>query len=110
MPIASLGELEHQVMLALLRQRENGYTVPIVLELERRTGREVAPAAVYITLRRLEQKGMLISDLRMSVGEAGSRERRYFALTPAGRTRLYEAQQAYIRLWEGLDLEPEKSG
>ena len=40
-----LGEFEHHVLLALLRRGEEGYSVPIVLELEERTGREVAPAS-----------------------------------------------------------------
>ena len=53
-----VGEFEHHVLLALLRQGDEGYSVPIISELEERTGREVAPAAVYIALRRLEAKGL----------------------------------------------------
>jgi len=96
-----LGEFEHQFLLAILRLGSESYSVPIVLELEERTRREVAPAKVYIALRRLEKKNLLSS--RMSDGEAeGSRTRRYFALTPEGVAMLRESRQTLVRLWEGI--------
>lgn len=98
-----LGEFEHRVLLALLHQGEEGYSVPIVLELEERTGREIAPAAVYIALRRMEEKGLVVSELRSPDPEEGGRERRYFSVTEGGRERLREARRAYLSLWEGLE-------
>jgi DNA-binding PadR family transcriptional regulator len=105
-----LGELEHHVLLALLQQGEEGYSVPIVLELERRTGREVAPAAIYIALRRLESKGMLTSELRKADPEEGGRDRRYFRLTDEGIARLQEAREGFLSLWEGLEAVLERGG
>ena len=99
-----LGEFEHQVLLALLRQGEEGYSVPIVAELEDRTGREVSPAAVYIALRRLEDKGLLVSDLRAADPREGRRERRYYRITPEGMARMSEAREALMNLWEGLEV------
>lgn len=98
-----LGELEHHVLLALLQQGEEGYSVPIVLELEERTGRDVAPAAIYIALRRLESKGLLDSELRYADPDEGGRERRYFRLTPEGIERLREAKASFMNLWKGLE-------
>jgi PadR family transcriptional regulator, regulatory protein PadR len=98
-----LGEFEHQVLLALLRQGADGYSVPIVLELEERTGREVSAAAVHIALRRLEDKGLAHSELRRASAAEGGRERRYYTLTAEGRERLREARRVFLRLWEGLE-------
>ncbi len=99
----NLGELEHQVLLAVLRLGGEAYSVPLVLELEERTGREVAQAAVFIALRRLEAKGLLTSRLDdHAIGETG-RVRRYFKLTEAALHRLKETRRALVRLWEGLD-------
>ena len=39
----ALGEFEHQVLLAILRLGKQSYSVPIVLEIEECTGKEVAP-------------------------------------------------------------------
>lgn len=103
MPKELLGEFEHQVLLALIHQGQEGYSVPVVLELEERTRREIAPAAVYIALRRMEQRGLVTSELRSPGPEDGGRERRYFAVTEEGRERLREARRSYQRLWAGLD-------
>lgn len=103
-----LGEFEHHVLLALLRQGVEGYSVPIVAELEDRTGREVAPAAVYIALRRLEARGLLVSELRSADPSDGGRERRYYRITPEGMARMAEAREALLKLWDGLELRLEE--
>ncbi|HSM05243.1 MAG TPA: helix-turn-helix transcriptional regulator [Longimicrobiales bacterium] len=102
-----LGELEHQAMLALLRLGEDAYTAPIVEELEARTGREATVASVYVVLRRLEDKGLVRSELR-EPGEEVGRDRRYFEVTDEGREKLRLARDAYQQLWDGLEgaLEP----
>ena len=97
-----LGEFEHQVMLALLRLGEEAYTAPVVVELEERSGRPVKSAAVYIVLRRLEEKGLVSSAMR-SPGTEGGRDRRHFEVTDTGRNRLRQARATYRRLWEGLE-------
>ena len=99
----TLGEFEHQVLLTVLRLGGEAYSVPVVLELEERTGREVAQPAVFIALRRLEAKGLLTSRLDDHAVEETGRVRRYFKLTPVAMRRLKETRRALVRLWEGLD-------
>ena len=99
----ALGEFEHQVLLTVLRLEAESYSVPIVLELEDRTGKSVAPAAVHIALTRLEKKGLLRSRLVEPGEEEGGRVRRYFTLEPRGVERLKESRRALASLWEGLD-------
>lgn len=95
----SLGAFEEQVMLAVLHARDDAYGMNVRRELEARTDREVAIGAVYATLDRLEQKG-LISSKRVA-GEGGSR--RVFAVTAPGTRALYETRSIRDRLWQGLD-------
>lgn len=97
-----LGELEHQVLLALLRCGADAYTAPLVLELEARTGRAVSAAAVYVSLRRLEEKGLVTSELR-DPGAEGGRDRRHFVLTGEGQARLRETRTTLQRLWDGME-------
>ncbi len=99
----ALGEFEHQVLLTILRLGTESYSVPIVLELEARTGKSVAPAAVHISLTRLEKKGLLCSKLVEPGEDEGGRVRRYFKLEPKGIERLKESRRALASLWEGLD-------
>ena len=96
---SSLGAFEEHVMLAVLHAREDAYGMNVRRELEARTDRDVAIGAVYATLDRLEQKG-LISSKRVA-GDGGSR--RIFAVTVAGTRALYETRAMRDRLWQGLD-------
>ena len=96
----SLGVFEEQVMLAVLHAREDAYGMKVRREIETRTDREVAIGAVYATLDRLEQKGLIAS--RRVDGDGGSR--RVFSVTAAGTRALYETRMVRDRLWQGLDL------
>jgi len=98
-----LGEFEQQVLLTILQLGGEAYSVPMVVELEQRSGREVSQAAVYIALRRLEEKGLVTSRME-SAGDTGTgRERRYFQLEPEGLSLLRESRRTMDRFWEGLD-------
>ena len=68
MPRESLGDIEHFVLVALLRLGGESYGVPILEEIGARTGREVARSAVYIALRRLEADGLVRTQLREGEG------------------------------------------
>ena len=98
-----LGEFEQQVLLVILRLGREAYSVPIVAEIEQRTGREVATSAVYIALRRLEKKGLLSSRLELPEQSGEPYPRRYFALTEASLEPLKTARQSMLSLWEGLE-------
>lgn len=100
----TLGELEQIVLLAILRLGQEAYGVPIVDEIERRTGRAPSRAAVYIVLTRLEKKGLVSSRLGEPTRERGGKARRFFRLLPAGLERLRETKAVLNRMWEGLEL------
>ena len=100
----ALGELEHQVLLATLHLKEKAYSVSVVLEIEERTHRSPAQSAVFIALRRLEEKALLRSRLEKKSAESG-RARRYFKITPAGIERLREMRHSLLGLWDGIAAE-----
>jgi DNA-binding PadR family transcriptional regulator len=98
-----LGEFEQMVLLAIAHLRGEAYGIPIVEEIERRTGRRVARAAVYIALRRLEEKGFVSSWMSDPVPERGGKGRRYAKLEPEGVRALREARDVAERMWHGLN-------
>lgn len=103
MPRESLGEFEHQVLLAILHLGGRTHTAPIVAEIEARTSRTAAPAAVYIALRRLEERG-LVRSIKAEPGPLeGGRGRRTFSVTPAAVAKLRESRRALEAFWQGLD-------
>jgi DNA-binding PadR family transcriptional regulator len=99
----SLGDVEHFVLVALLRLGGESYGVPILGEIADRTGREVSRPAVYVALRRLEEKGFLQSRLGDATAERGGRAKRYFKLTRAGVLQLQQSRDAFRRIWAGAD-------
>jgi DNA-binding PadR family transcriptional regulator len=99
----ALGEFEQLVLLAIVQLKDNVYGVPVADEIERRTGRTVSAAAVYVTLRRLEQKGLLSSTMSDPTPERGGKARRCVKLTRAGLDSLRASRQALDNMWKGLD-------
>ncbi len=99
----ALGEFEQMVLLSIVQLGDDVYGVPIVDEIERRTGRSVSPAAVYVTLRRLEQKGLLSSSMSDPTPERGGKARRCVRVTASGLESLRESRRVLDRMWKGLD-------
>ncbi len=100
----SLGEFEQAVLLAILRLRDTAYGVTIGAEITACTGREPAPGALYTTLDRLEDKGLVASRLGDPTPQRGGRAKRYFVLNSKGLAAITRAQQSYRRLLEGCEL------
>jgi PadR family transcriptional regulator PadR len=92
------------VLLAILRLGDNAYGVTISAEITACTSREPAPGALYTTLDRLEDKGLVTSRLGDPTPQRGGRAKRYFALNPKGLDAITRAQQSYRRLLEGCEL------
>jgi len=79
-----LGEFEQIVLLAVLRLEDKAYGVTIRQEIRVCTGRNPAPGALYNTLERLEEKGMLQSRLGDPTPQRGGRAKRLFTVTARG--------------------------
>jgi len=98
----SLGEFEQLILLAVLRLGEGAYGVPILEEIQRHTRRRILRPAVYVALRRMEEKGLVTS----RAGEAGvarrGRPRKYFEVSADGRTQLRESRNTLLSMWDGL--------
>jgi DNA-binding PadR family transcriptional regulator len=108
----SLGEFEQLVLLAVVHLSVAGddevYGVPIVDEIERRTNRRVTRAAVYIALRRLENKGLVATWMGDPTQERGGKSRRCVKVTRAGLQALRESRHVIDQMWHGLDPRLEK--
>ena len=99
-----LGEFEQIVLLAILRLDDDAYGVTIRAEISRCTGRDPSPGALYTTLDRMEEKGIVRSSMGDASPQRGGRAKRYFRLTKVGRAALVNAQRAYQNLLKGSAL------
>ncbi|QHT65556.1 PadR family transcriptional regulator [Rhodocytophaga rosea] len=94
-----LGEFEELVLLTTAILQEEAYGVTITQEIEEQTGRIVDFSTVHTTLKRLEEKGFLSSQMGGATAERGGRRKRFFSLTTTGVQALHEIQQVRTRLW-----------
>jgi PadR family transcriptional regulator PadR len=102
-----LGEFELLVMLTVLRLGDDAYGVPISREIEQQTGRTVAFGTVYVTLERLQRKGLVRSNLGETTPARGGRAKRFFRVTSTGLRTVRETKRNLIGLWTDL---PELEG
>jgi PadR family transcriptional regulator, regulatory protein PadR len=97
-----LGEFEIYVMLAITGLADDAYGITIRRAIQDRTGREVAIGAVYATLGRLEDKGLVRHAVSAPDPVPGGRSRKIFRLTAAGDRALAQATTMLARMMAGV--------
>ena len=98
----SLGTLELSALLTVARLGEGAYGLAVRQELSERTGRDHSVGAIYTTLQRLEDKGLLTSYASDPLPVRGGRSRRHFRLTGAGARALRDAERHAASMWAGV--------
>lgn len=102
---AAIGEFEQIVLIALLRLGNGAYGAAIRRHIEDRTGRKVSVSAVYVTLQRLEEKGMVVSYVGPSTPQRGGRRRRHYLMDTEGARALGRAYRTFKVMSEGVESE-----
>lgn len=102
MPTATLGALELTTLLAVARLKDEAYGLAIRRDLAARTGHDYSVGALYTTLQRLEDKGLLTSRHSDPLPVRGGRSRRHFTLTGAGARALRGAERHAASIWADI--------
>lgn len=97
-----LGDLEELVLLAVLRLGPDAYGAALRSELKERAERSASVSTIYVTLVRLEEKGLVRSEMGEPTAVRGGRAKRIFQPTPAGVEALEAARARRERMWQGL--------
>ena len=99
-----IGEFEQLVLLAVLQLGDDAYAIDIRDKLSTIAGRTISRGALYRTLDRLTEKGLVAWDLEENqVPERGGHPRRQFAATTEGVAALKESRARLLELWTGLE-------
>jgi DNA-binding PadR family transcriptional regulator len=96
--------LELATLFTVARLGADAYGAAVRRELSDMDGRDYSVGAIYTTLQRLEDKGLLSSRASEPRRERGGRSRRYFALTRDGAAACRAARVRHQRMWTGLTL------
>ena len=81
---------------------KEAYGRAILKEVQLRLERDVAAGAVYATLERLEEKGLISSRVGPGTEVRAGRPRRFYTIEPAGVRALNASRAAVERLWVGV--------
>ena len=100
---AYLGEFEQLLLLAILRLAGEAYALDIARELDVRAGRSVSRGALYTSLDRLEDKGLVRWKPAAGTTARNGLPRRVYTVTAAGLTALRASRSTLRRMWRGLE-------
>ena len=97
-----LGRLEQLLLFAILRLDEDAYGATIRREVRDRIGRSLTPGAIYTTLRRLEQRGLVTSWVGEPTPERGGRRKKFYRLESEGLKTLERSWTEIREMSAGL--------
>ena len=101
----AIGQFEQLVLTAIVDLADKAYGVTIHRSAgELSKPRSVSLGAVYATLDRLEDKGLIVSWLSDPTPERGGRSRRHYRLEPAGTRALHESVLMAKRICERIEI------
>ena len=99
-----VGQFEQYVLTAVMALREQAYGVTIHRQVaEFVSPRKVSLGAVYATLDRLEDKGLVASWLSDPTPERGGRSKRHYKVEAPGERALHESAVSAKRVVDHLE-------
>ena len=96
-----LGAFEQLILFSVLQLGGEAYGVSVRENIEERTRRTVSIGAIYTTLGRLEERGLVRSRMERPRGRTG-RPRKYYTLSPEGARELRESYASIQSMAGGL--------
>ncbi len=97
-----LSRAEELILLSILRLGKDAYTVPILEEAQKHTGKKWTLSGIYIPLGRLEKKAFIESYLGEPTSERGGKRKRFYKITQEGIIALKDVKDVERSMWEGL--------
>lgn len=100
-----LGEFEYLLLAASARLGDDAYGAAIRQEVETATGRRCSIGALYTTLDRLEEKGLIKTWIGNATPKRGGRSKRMVRITAKGIKAASEFYGAVVRSSNGVSWE-----
>jgi DNA-binding PadR family transcriptional regulator len=97
-----LGSLELVILLAVARLGEDAYGLAVREDVSDRTGHDYSVGAIYTTLERLADKGLVSTRMSEPLPVRGGRARRHFKVTAAGQRALRQAERVATSVWTNM--------
>ena len=96
---SNLGEFEELVLLNVMANPSEAYSVAIAKEMQRMTGRKIVHSVVHASLSRLEKKELVDSKMGEATKERGGRRKRMYRISKGGILALETVKSYRDELW-----------
>jgi len=103
-----LGEFEYLMLTAAARLGDEAYGAAIKEEIERATRARCSTGALYTTLDRLEEKGLVKTWMGDPTPERGGRPKRMVRVTAKGARAAADFYAAVSRVSRGVSWVPRR--
>ena len=110
MILIMLGEFEYLLITTAAGLGDDAYGAAMREELEAATGRKCSIGALYTTIERLENKGLLKTWMGEATPQRGGRAKRMVRVTPKGVQAAKDFYRAVMRASRGASWATERSG
>jgi PadR family transcriptional regulator PadR len=97
-----LGEFEELVLLTVAALQANAYGVEIKRELEHRLKERLSVGSIQSALKRMEEKGFLISAFGEATLKRGGKRKRIYTTTSHAHKVLAEMKEIRAGLWDSI--------
>lgn len=104
-----LGEFEYLVLSSGAALGDAAYGASVRDAIQQTTGRTVSIGALYVTLDRLEAKGLIATHMGEATSQRGGRAKRMIRVTPAGEAAAGEFYRTIQRISQGAAWATEES-
>ena len=105
-----LGEFEYLLITATASLGDEAYGAAIREEIQKNTRRPCSIGALYTTIDRLEQKGLLRTWMGAATPERGGRSKRMVRVTFKGVAAAKDFYQAVTRISQGASWVTGRAG
>jgi len=97
-----LGEFEELVLLTVAALQQDAYGVEIKRELEDRLRERLSVGSIQSALKRMEEKGFLISEFGEATLKRGGKRKRIYTTTSYAHKVLGEMKDIRAGLWNSI--------
>ena len=104
MEIQRLTDLEQLLLLSVVQAGDDAHAGSVREILEARGERKASLGSIYVTMTRLEERGMVESSMGAPTAERGGKAKRFYRVTPEGMLALQRSRRILERMWEGVPV------
>lgn len=97
-----LTDVEQLLLLGVLQAGDDAHAGAVQAVLEERGERRSTLGAIYVTMTRLEERGLVASVMGPSTPERGGKAKRLYRVTADGLSALRHSRRVLDRMWEGI--------